>query len=364
MRSYSTPESAHRGEVTKLAIVEALASVALYVGICTYAGSWKSLAIIVVGAPLMLVRTEVSADWAIGYWKRWAEWIEHLLTLPSFWKGDVAPFLLALISPIVGIGLRVTGTVYWAIRMPVYTLREAPANWFRQTLCTDFMHPPEIIPLETLKGDREHDILFVAGLDLVRTQKTLLVKLVAVIFLLPFLLIGWLPSAVYRISFKATAIVYAPFIWAAHATTASDRSLKFRLERIRNGELEKFIRGFSWIVIGALAAKAGLILSLVDPTVLTERFTTARAVELVLVPGGWPWWQVTLGTAAVLTFILLFFADAALARHESTHSWPERTVLDVTATISFVRVALGLLTITYFFGVALRIAFPAIAWPW
>jgi hypothetical protein len=165
------------------------------------------------------------------------------------------------------------------------------------------------------------------------------------------------------LSFKATAIVYAPFIWAARVTTQSPQPLKVRLERITKGELEKVRRGFSWIVLATLGAKAGLALGLVDQKALSERFPTARAAEYLLVPGSWPWWQLTLLVDAALTFILLFFADAALARHEGGRPWREQTVLDVTSAISFTRVVLSLLTIGYFFRLALRVAFPGVAWP-
>jgi hypothetical protein len=366
MRSYSTPESAHLGEVTKLAIAEALVSVALYIGICTYIGSWRSLSLIVVGAPLMLFRTEVSAEWALGYWMRWFTLTEDVFregVEPSL-KTSVIAFGYVLVTPVVGIVLRLAGTIYWAVRMPLYTLKETPRNWFRQTLCTDFMHPPEIVPMESLNARVMKHSLYTHLLVGVLETKGVGWKIFALVLSSPILLIGYFPSAVYRVSFKATSIVYAPFIWAARSTIRTPLPLKLRLERITKSELEKVRRGFSWMVIGSFAAKAGLVLGLVDPKVLTEKFASVRTAELFLVPNGWPWWQLTLLTDAVLTFILLFFADAALARHDGSHPWPERTVLDVTSTISFVRVTLSILTIAHFFGVALHIAFPAVAWPW
>ena len=62
MRSYSTPQSAVNLEITKLAIIESAASVALYVCIALYFGTFRYLATAVVVAPLMLFRTEASAD--------------------------------------------------------------------------------------------------------------------------------------------------------------------------------------------------------------------------------------------------------------------------------------------------------------
>ena len=44
MRTYSTPQSALKGEITKLAIIECVASVVLYVGLGMYLRSFKYLA--------------------------------------------------------------------------------------------------------------------------------------------------------------------------------------------------------------------------------------------------------------------------------------------------------------------------------
>ena len=73
----------------------------------------------------------------------------------------------------------------------------------------------------------------------------------------------------------------------------------------------------------------------------------------LVVPGGWPWWQITLGTDALLTFFLLFFADAALARLNSQKGWREQTVLGTVSAVSFTRAALSLITISHFFRIAL-----------
>lgn len=58
MRTYSTPQSALNGEITKLAIIECVVSVAIYVSIGMYFGTFRYLAVAVVFAPLMLFRTE------------------------------------------------------------------------------------------------------------------------------------------------------------------------------------------------------------------------------------------------------------------------------------------------------------------
>jgi hypothetical protein len=90
-------------------------------------------------------------------------------------------------------------------------------------------------------------------------------------FLLSPLLIGYLTFIPYRVSFKATALVYAPFVWAVQATTRSPMSIKLRLERIKKGALEKERRRFSWAVLFLAVVKIGLCLNLVDLESLRRR---------------------------------------------------------------------------------------------
>jgi hypothetical protein len=63
---------------------------------------------------------------------------------------------------------------------------------------------------------------------------------------------------------------------------------------------------------------------------------------------------------AALTFFLFFFADAALARIETQQVWREGIVLNTLSTTSFLRASLSIVTISYFFYVALKIAAPGL----
>src|SRR5262249_24991101 len=119
-------------------------------------------------------------------------------------------------------------------------------------LCTDFMHPPELLPFEALNEDspRRHPtfrLLIGPAKDIFVSKD---VDWVASLLALPPLLFGYLPSAVYRVTFKATALAYAPFVWAAHSTLSNQLSAKDRLERITKGEFEKTRRYLSGFVLG------------------------------------------------------------------------------------------------------------------
>jgi hypothetical protein len=203
------------------------------------------------------------------------------------------------------LGVRIIATLYWAIRTPLQTLREMPQNWLRQSLCTDFFHAPEILPLEAAKVKKGQGLNFNGLWSLVIEEETTASKVTALVFYSPIFLIGYLPPLIYRVSFKATAIAYLPFIWVTHATLRNPMPTNLRLERITKGELEKVRRVLSWGIIATLAAKLGFVLGLVDWSRIEEKFPSKKLVESLVVPAGWPWWQITLAVDAVITFFLL-----------------------------------------------------------
>jgi len=84
MRFHSTPESALNGEITKLAIIECIASVAIYLAIGFYFGTFRYLAMAVVVAPLMLLRTDASSDWGLDIIDRYANFLRGLSLRRSY----------------------------------------------------------------------------------------------------------------------------------------------------------------------------------------------------------------------------------------------------------------------------------------
>jgi hypothetical protein len=92
---------------------------------------------------------------------------------------------------------------------------------------------------------------------------------------------------------------------------------------------------------------------LVDRSRIVEKFPSQKFVESLVVIDLWPWWQITSGADALLTFFLLYFADAALARVDSQRVWQGETVLKTLSTVAFLRAALSIVTMSHFFYVAL-----------
>jgi hypothetical protein len=361
MRTYSTPESALNGEITKLAIVECVASAALYVGLGVYLGTFKYLAAAVVVAPLMLFRTDLSADWGLRLYSRimyrYAIWTYQKVQADRLFLGLCASLTAPLIAPLTGTVIRVVSTSYWTVRMPLQTLRDTPRNWLRQCLCTDFAHPPEIIPKEAVSKNVRGVFTFTTYLALIR-EATVGSKIAYILLNFPLIILGWLPSVIYRVSFKATAVAYLPLVWVVDATLRNTLSVKTRLARIKKGELEKVRRKFSLVILAMLLAKFALVLSWVDKSYVESKFPSQKIVTDFVVLDGWPWWQFTLAADALLTYMLFFFSDAALARIKGQQVWREESVLTTVATASFLRAALAVVTISHFFYTALQTAAP------
>jgi hypothetical protein len=352
MRTFSTPQSALNLEITKLAIVECVVAILVYVGAGIYLGSFKYLAVAVVFAPLMLFRTDASANWGLRAYSQ-------IMAHPNRTESIGALLIFIFLGPLIGVAIRTVATVGWAVYSPLYTFKEMPKNWLRQTICTDVAHVPEIVPLEALESPDSDVPTFMEYVEIIRKNKGLF-NVFFIVASLPFVLVGWLPALVYRISFKATSLVYAPLIWVTHLTLENPLPLKARLERITKGELEKVRRGLSWLVLGSLIVKLAFLLALVDRTYLESKFPSARIATTFVIPDHWPWWQITLTIDALLTFVLFFFADAAITRIETQQTWSDNFVLNIVTSASFLRAVLSIVTISYFFYVALLAAFPSV----
>lgn len=357
MRKHSTPDSALNLEITKLAIIECVFSITVFVVIGMYLGTFKYLATAIVLAPLSLFRTDVSAEWGFNLYERGLSFI-HRFDLMSRLPDPFNIFVHQTCIALMGVSLRIGSVVYWTLRKPLESLRETPQNWMRQALCTDFFHPPEIMPLEATRRSDVKIPNFAYIMKLNWQGEGCLPGLFRTLITLPILLIGFLPSLVYRVSFKATSLAYLPLIWVVHITLRSPFRLKPRLERITKGELERVRRAVSWLIVTILVAKLALMFDWVDKGYLQSKFPSQKVIALFIIPDRWPWWQLTLGTDALLTFFLLFFADSALARLDYEQRWRDQRVMTTISAVSFVRGALSVLTISHFFHVALVAATP------
>lgn len=371
MRLYSTPESASKGEVTVLAICETVFCVVLYVVVeSVWHPGLLPWAIMI--APLFLASTNLSRGVGLRWYKYMHVFISYnkitiilnrillkLRTRDESGFGLITILFMAillvpmfLVNLIGGMMIRTGSTVILAMRHPLLTLANVPNNWRRQVLATDLAHPPELVPGEAL--DTEVGINFAGLIGLARLvlEQRKLVRGSFVLVSFPLLLLaGFLPSLLYRVSFKATSLVYAPFVWIAHTTISNPLQLKDRLERITKGELEKVRRGYSWLLLTFLAAKIALFFHFVDFAWVVGwlKLPNPQLAEAVLQPGSWPWWQFALGADALLTFGLFYFADAAIPRIEEKQVWNDGWVGNTVSSVSFVRATLAFLVMVHGF---------------
>lgn len=376
MRFNSTAESAVKGEITILAIIECVLSVALYIGFCIHFSSFRYLAWAVVVAPLMLFRTERSAQWGLSLY---LHLYNSILTESRMtgWFVDRVKFLRVLFSPkgsgllsevvhviflivettvlaLMGFVIRILSPMIWLMRRPVEGLRQAPFNWHRQCLCTDLYLAPEVVPLEHTSTN--YHLKF--G-DLIRAFKENgVVGRGMYNFVLWPLFLGYLPPLFYRVSFKATSIVYLPFVFVVHSTVNRTLEIKQRLERFTKGEQERVRRWVAVFVLTILAAKLALSTGWVDFNYLASKFPNQRIADYVVPPGHWAWWQITLVTDAFLTFILFFFADSALAWLTAEKPWSEKVVSGTITTITFTRGTLAIFTVAELFYLVANATIP------
>jgi hypothetical protein len=347
MRSFSTPESAVKGEITKLAVVECFFSIVIYVAIGYYRHTFTHYVWAIAVAPFLLFRSEQSSLWGLAVSTRFLHSLQAKF-------GDGGGSALALVlAPIHAVIVRFVGTLYWLFRQPVSTISEMPSNWIRQSLCTDFSHPPEILPLELTRGNMNDNLLFSDLLGGFRLESGILLNAMLVLASLPIVLLGYIPALLYRISFKATALVYAPFVLVTHTSLRSTLTIKTRLERFTKGEMEKVRRALAVFILSTAALKLGLVLGWFDLGQLLARIPSPKLVNGIVEPTRFPWWQGTLVIDALLTYILFFFADAALARLEEK-AWPETVVLGTISGITLVRNVLAILTVSSFCYLAIR----------
>ena len=290
-------------------------------------------------APFMLFRTNESSDSCLKAYSRATRWI-------FFHYSGIGLFL-----PLVGFGVRILFTIYWAIRKPLRTIQSAPENWLRQSFCTDVYHPPEIVPMETIWRDSGKDngeLMTWSNMLWAFKDKDapFRYKLLAVlIFVIP----GFLPSLIYRFAFKATSILYAPFVWVVHSSFQKSLPLKLRLERITKGELEKTRRAVSWFILTMVLLKLGLMFGWIDVSVATQKIPSPRLLEAIVIAQGWHWWQMSLISEALITFGLFYFADAALARITEKQVWKESIIQGIVSSTSFLRSTLAVATMFYGF---------------
>lgn len=357
MRMHSTPASAHAEEVTLLGIGECIAAVCLYTAIGVYLHTFIYYYVAIALAPLSLLRTDRSSlhAWSSGYT------IKLLLTDE---RNKVGKFILLwfFLAPLI----RVITLITDILARPIDAIRSIPDNWVRQALCTDIYHPPEIFPLENVRAANWGGTRLPTFPEFLRNFRKVRLDMIengiSLLWFYPLFLLmffPYIPSLIYRISFKATAIVYLPLVWASHLTYKSPNPWPHLAERIANGKFESDVRKVSYFILVLFVYKIGLSTGFITQEAAIDKYVSKKFVEILLVNRAWTWWQLMLAGNVILTYILYYIADWALSVNDTISDQKRKVISDLFLFAVFVRSSLSVVSVTYLVGVALFYAF----WP-
>ncbi|VDY04321.1 MULTISPECIES: hypothetical protein [unclassified Thiomonas] len=343
MRLHSTPTSAHDGEITFLAIGECIAAVCLYTAIGVYLHTVLFYCIAIVLAPLTLLRTELSSSFAMagGYTIRLL--LTGKKTLPK----------IILIWLIGGPLLRVITTINGFFHQPIVAIRSMPGNWIRQALCTDIYHPPEIFQSENILADNFRSRLPTFPEMLRNARKVKLIvaghgrSQIWYYFFLFFMFFPYIPSIIYRISFKATSIVYMPLVWASQITLRNSNPWPYTAERISKGKFEADVRKVSLIVLVFFVYKIGLNAGLITEKAAIDKYVSKEFVDSFLELRNWPWWEFALAANVILTYIIYYVADWAISMNDFLSDRKKNVLSGFFSFALFVRAALSIASVTY-----------------
>lgn len=365
MRLFSTNDSVQTGEFSVLAVFECLFSISLYITLCTHLNSWQPFLIAISAAPLFLLRTELSKLKALNIYIKLNKSYIKLIVKKSLLEGNhlflkgivglLLSFIYAAVIALTGIFCRVFFTAWYFLMFPLITLSAMPTNWKRQALCTDITRPPEIIPGESeLNGEV---ITFQYFIDLIKKtwEESWFLGLIGLIVNLPILILGFIPSYLLRFSFKATSIIYLPFVWIAYETLNSSDTLKARLDLIILSESEKIRRKFSiFILCMILIIFFGIKFGEFDyngfkVNLDSMLFYFQRLIE----PYPWPLWPIIFLIEVVITYFLFYYADRTRLRINGGSEYSEYDIASVLKSLSFLRNFFAILTISIPFLIAL-----------
>ena len=374
MRAFSNRQSVEKREVTKLALIEVLISCSCYLAVGMWLGTLEHLAWAVLLAPLTLLRSDASVAGGISLGERAIERyfapidriaqespekLEAILgrVPPLIWHTIVSPlvFLCTIPLALTFMVIRVLTTIRFALAAPLWS--RVADNWRRQVLCTDLVCVPEVLP--KFSEAKHQGFVFERALEEIGERETI----PGVLFMIAITALFYLPPVLYRLTLKATSLVYAPLIWVISTTLESKLPLATRLEQLRDkSDIEKTRRWWSGaIVLPVLFGKTLLTLGWIRSETISERLPSAELISIYVIPDGFAPWQIAAGLNALLTFALLYIAGAAGARVQLgvlSSTLVERTI----NAIGFTRGLLSIYTVCCGWYITMRAGF-ALPWP-
>jgi hypothetical protein len=350
MRFCSTPESAAKGEITFLAILETLLAISLSLLLVKVLDSSAHIVAGALIAPFLFLRSESSTMRAF---KLFDSCFAKLATLVSFVErfyqrlsdervAGARRYIFCLVwlplFSFIALVVKLMATAATLISSPRETLLAIPGNWLRIALATDSRHPPELLPgIETAaeapaaaRSFRHEEIRsqFTSG-----TGHALFQKL--------GLFATYAPALIYRLFVKSTSLIYFPLIWLIDLPRTGKGILSLPLERAR--------RWYAYALILIMLSPFVISFQVVHQTLATPQ---DRAIFTYVLPvNGTDWWHITRVVAVTVTVVLYLFATK-LDRYSL--EYPKR-VLWIITRANWLRAGCGLFTMGCFILIVLTL---------
>jgi hypothetical protein len=309
MRLHSTVSSFLEREVTLLAIVESCLATGVTLWVARH-GHWQYLGLAAVITPFLMLRTPESTRRGLRWFNGAVDWFDAKLPAPvSGVRTGLYVMALAVFMVLYSLVVKIGSTLFAVVTKPLDSFTSISGNWFGQVLCIDSCHPPELVP--GMESDEDSDLKFSNFSVEFRWDRgfiDVLKPYFGLILAIPFLL-----ALIYRLSLKATAIVWLPLLWIFPKLQPKE-SVTTRLRLIQQSSWGRFVAIVSFIVLIAFAAK----LMLYNEAVLLSQglFTgdIGKLAQHYIAPAELPVWQVASTVNSLLALALFFWSDTQLIR--------------------------------------------------
>jgi hypothetical protein len=177
------------------------------------------------------------------------------------------------------------------------------------------------------------------------------IVLTAIFILPPFIL-----SIFYRLSLKATALVWLPLLWIVPKFNPAS-SLGVRLKLVCKSSWAKMIVILSTITLVGFFTKILIYNGTLALSVLIPNGVVSDLVTIYVAPTIMPWWQIGSACNSLIAIGLFFWAEQVLIKLEDKE-YPTSTGLadSLLRTMSVIRAILSLYTIACLFYLTLGFA--------
>lgn len=332
MRFFSSAESVGKGEFSVFAALETVLAITISVGVVYYTNSLIHIISSAFIAPFLLLRTQRSTNNGLLWFgkvssRSWVLEEKVFGPYPNEWAYAIR-VLLIHVPYIVGVSIlvRVTATFESFARAPLESIQAIPQNWWQIAFVTDFTRPPELMPgLEKFAAegrifgpdkslDNPKHLLFSRAVNDLFSDghpydfQSIFFWIVG-LFILPLL---YLPSIVYRISLKATSVLYLPFIWIIHAPKEAENRRKLLIRELKESYQEKVKRVYACFVLVILTLAPAYLL-IFEPS-LRNQFPNHPLWNYYVPMYELNSWHISRSLSALLTFSMFFVADRDFIR--------------------------------------------------